>query len=84
MDVREGTSGTSADVPGRRSWSGVGLVLKGKMRKIYVNMLKKYEKGKENFGKKEDEGPIISFFIAILKYFIDLHILELIFSGSQL
>jgi len=27
MDVGDGTSGTSADVPGRRSWTGVGLIL---------------------------------------------------------
>jgi len=32
MDVREGTSGTSADVPGRRSWGGVGLSLNWKIR----------------------------------------------------
>ena len=30
MDVGEGTSGTSADVPGRQSWTGVGLILIGK------------------------------------------------------
>ena len=30
MDVGDGTSGTSADVPGRRSWTGVGLILIGK------------------------------------------------------
>ena len=35
MDVREGTS---ADVPGRRSWGNVGLILKQKMKKTYADV----------------------------------------------
>ena len=74
MDGREGTSGTSAYVPGH--WSHFEI-RDGK--KIYVKNMKG---GKEKWGQKEDPGLILIkifyFSVAILKILLHPHIFNLI------
>ena len=53
MDVGDGTSGTSADVPGRWSWGGVGLSFKWQIRARIV-FVKKHQGWKRKMGRKRE------------------------------